>query len=121
MRRCLAGWCNGSTTDSGSVSEGSNPSPAAPRTSCKRQEKQEGLARTLGLLTANYHLQCSSPTFDAKSPSPLSLLSGIVPCTLSNRGSPKAEALKVVLQGGESPTVVSLPKDLVKKEEVWSR
>src|SRR5829696_6517797 len=29
--RCLAGWCNGSTTDSGSVSEGSNPSPAAPR------------------------------------------------------------------------------------------
>src|SRR5215213_4433980 len=31
MRRCLAGWCNGSTTDSGSVSEGSNPSPAATK------------------------------------------------------------------------------------------
>lgn len=37
-RRCLynlqlsmriAGWCNGSTTDSGSVSLGSSPSPAA--------------------------------------------------------------------------------------------
>src|SRR5215212_5082199 len=36
--RCLAGWCNGSTTDSGSVSEGSNPSPAALRFLAKSVE-----------------------------------------------------------------------------------
>ena len=28
--RCIAGWCNGSTSDSESLSPGSNPGPAAP-------------------------------------------------------------------------------------------
>ncbi len=29
IRRCIAGWCNGSTSDSESLSPGSNPGPAA--------------------------------------------------------------------------------------------
>src|SRR5215208_7255093 len=35
IRRCLAGWCNGSTSDSESLSPGSNPGPAASQTPCK--------------------------------------------------------------------------------------
>ena len=37
IRRCIAGWCNGSTSDSESLSPGSNPGPAASKFPAKEQ------------------------------------------------------------------------------------
>src|SRR5829696_3597465 len=75
--RCLAGWCNGSTTDSGSVSEGSNPSPAAAtaryragfliafdcRTVMNRRNSSSGYGQRYGQTTAIIHPTAWKSTF----------------------------------------------------------